>query len=237
MSLYYEYERDQRAMKSSPLRALEFASVNLSPCWRFYFGPALTLAVAWAGGSWWKSRRVRLPLICCIVAGSIALMLGAYPHYIAPALGCFVVLMIQALRRVRRMPGVGLERSRTIVAACLVMLPVRAFVNPAFLPNTLPGHHVFSTFGSEKGRERARILEKLEHLPGGHIVFARYDRERYTITEWVYNGADINGQKVVWARDLGADSNREALRYFPDRTAWMVNVDDAPEQLIPYQVR
>ena len=52
--------------------------------------------------------------------------------------------------------------------------------------------------------------------------------------EWVYNGADIDNSKVVWARDMGKEKNRELLEYFKDRQAWLVEPDENPPRVSPY---
>jgi len=48
--------------------------------------------------------------------------------------------------------------------------------------------------------------------------------------EWVYNGADIDGSKVVWARDLGPEQNAKLMTYFQDRNVWIVKagIESAP---------
>ena len=42
--------------------------------------------------------------------------------------------------------------------------------------------------------------------------------------EWVYNGPDIDGQQVVWARDLGEEKLGRLLEYYKDRRKWMIDV-------------
>jgi hypothetical protein len=50
----------------------------------------------------------------------------------------------------------------------------------------------------------------------------------------VYNHPDIMHSKVIWARDLGVDHNRELLKLLPERTVWLIEADRPHSQLIPY---
>ncbi len=43
--------------------------------------------------------------------------------------------------------------------------------------------------------------------------------------EWVYNRADIDTAKVIWARDLVPAQNRELVHYFKDRKIWSLDLD------------
>ena len=83
--------------------------------------------------------------------------------------------------------------------------------------------------------ERARILEKLESQPGRHLAIVRYRPNHDYFEEWVYNRADIDGAKVVWARDMDTSENRELLQYFQDRRAWLVEADKMPPAVSPYK--
>jgi len=51
----------------------------------------------------------------------------------------------------------------------------------------------------------------------------------------VYNPADIDGAKVLWARDMGPSQNKELIDYFRDRTVWLVEADDTPATVSPYR--
>jgi len=53
--------------------------------------------------------------------------------------------------------------------------------------------------------------------------------------EWVYNSADIDASPIIWAHDLGPQANAELLRYYPDRSSWIVDVGQ--ELNGPYPVR
>ena len=83
------------------------------------------------------------------------------------------------------------------------------------------------------GPERIALETQLRSLPGPQLVLVRYRPERDPLLEWVYNGADIDRQKVIWARDMGADKNEELLRYFSYRRLWLLDADDVPPKLLP----
>ena len=124
--------------------------------------------------------------------------------------------------------------SRIAVTACLIMLPIRAFVDSTKIQSWSPGLHTFSALATQQGLWRAHILRRLQEMPGRHVVFVQYDRPAYLTTEWVYNDADIDESQVVWAQDMGPEKNQEVLRYYPDRKIWLVKVDDSPGELLPY---
>jgi hypothetical protein len=71
-------------------------------------------------------------------------------------------------------------------------------------------------------------------MPGKQLVLVRYAPGHSPIDEWVYNAANIDGSKVIWARDMDAASNQELLRYYSDRKAWLVEPDATPAAVAPY---
>ena len=77
-------------------------------------------------------------------------------------------------------------------------------------------------------------MRELQHLPGEQLVIVHYGPRHDVDWEWVYNAADIDQAKVIWARDMGDDKNQELLRYFPGRRVWLLNGDDSPPRLSPY---
>jgi len=85
------------------------------------------------------------------------------------------------------------------------------------------------------GNERARILHQLEALPGNQLVIVRYSDSHDATLEWVYNNADIDNSKVVWARDMGPAQNQELLRYYKDRRVWSLEPDSNPPRLGTFQ--
>jgi hypothetical protein len=65
-------------------------------------------------------------------------------------------------------------------------------------------------------------------------VIVRYSADHSTFDDWVYNAADIDNAKVVWAREMGDADNLELIHYYKDRQVWLVQPDLQPAGLSPY---
>ena len=179
-----------------------------------------------------RDRWLRFALLTCgmLMVGA-AMETWLMPHYAAPIVGLVFVLLLQSMRRLRLWQWHGIRVGRVVVwALCLLSLVSFA---------TRFTHQMQRT-SSGWGSERARILAELEQDGKRHLVIVRYgsldipsDRG---YREWVYNEADIDRAKVVWAREMDTPQNRKLLEYFRDRTVWLVEVDqyDSPPKLLPY---
>ena len=66
------------------------------------------------------------------------------------------------------------------------------------------------------------------------MIIVHYAPSHIPHSEWVYNAADIDHAKVVWARDMGEAGNADLVQYFPGRKLWLLNPDEHPQQLRPY---
>jgi hypothetical protein len=66
-----------------------------------------------------------------------------------------------------------------------------------------------------------------------HVVFVRYDRTEWITREWVYNGAEIDAERIVWVHDLGTERNGRVMNYFKGRRYWLAEPDARPERLTP----
>jgi len=202
---------------------------KLSSWWRFYLGLLLTipfLALPFV----LRDRRMRLPLI--ILGFSLlglAVETWTLPHYFAPATAVLYLLLVQGMRHLRlwklesRQIGGALLRTVGVVACAMILLRLVAIVAHAPLEPAWPRGNL----------DRARVIQRLDRIPGEHLVLVRYGTSHDVDHEWVYNSADIDDSRIVWARDMGPQ-NAEILRYFSHRHAWVLNGDDPDPQLLPY---
>jgi hypothetical protein len=86
-------------------------------------------------------------------------------------------------------------------------------------------------------RDRAVLVRQLDSLPGPQLVFVHYRPTHSPHQEWVYNGADLENSKVVWARQMDAASDQDLIHYFKNRQVWIVDPDQNPPQLVAYDGR
>ena len=74
----------------------------------------------------------------------------------------------------------------------------------------------------------------LEHQPGKQLVIVRYWGNHNPFDEWVYNAADIDHSRVIWARDGDPAGNEELIRYYKDRRVWLSEPDATPARISLY---
>jgi hypothetical protein len=178
-----------------------------------------------------RDRKMRLPLVAlAIVLIGVFSVVWSAAHYAAPILCVLLLLIVQSVRHLRTMRWrgrpLGLALSRALMI-CLVLdagiYAARGVCDPLFWP-------------CEGDPSHATIETKLEHTPGKHLILVRYTDDEHNIhDDWVYNGAEINGAKVLWARELDdAKQNAKLLDYFKDRKIWLVTPDTDNTFLEPY---
>jgi hypothetical protein len=85
---------------------------------------------------------------------------------------------------------------------------------------------------------RAAIASRLAAIEGKHLVFVRYAPGN-VYDDWVYNQADIDGARIVWAREMDRWETARTVEYFRrhGRTIWLTEPDVTPDKVEPYQVR
>jgi len=151
------------------------------------------------------------------------LVLWFHPHYAAALTATGFALLTQGMRHIRRwrcgdgMAGIGL--TRVVVLSAVILAPIH-FTDVNLHPEL---------------KNRARLAAQLDTMPGGHLAIVRYSEQHNIAAEWVYNDADIDHAKVVWAREIPGVSLDPLLNYYRGRDVWLVEADSPNPQLEPYK--
>lgn len=189
-------------------------------------------------------RRIRFLIMCVLVlmAGQLV-EIFLIPHYIAPFAAAFYAIGLQAMRHLRvwtpEGQPVGITLVRLTVTLCVFLAGVRLFAEPLHLNLPVwPGAWASEWYGisSRSGTDRMQIEKGLELLPEKQLVIVRYAADHNSLDEWVYNAADIDRSKVIWAREMDQAENLELIHYYKDRTVWLVQPDTKPAKVSLYSL-
>jgi hypothetical protein len=222
-------------VEASKARRERFLFTNLesfASVWRFFFGAALSVPLVLAAPWLWRDRRLR-PLLWIGLVGALAFSLEVWqmPHYLSPYGALVWLLLVRSMRIVAAAGARGRAVVRAIVATCLAMT-LAPVIATAWKFERQPS--LSAWWSVDIAWDRDRIVERLETEPGSHLVIVRYLPGRSVHHEYVYNSADIDSQRIVWAREL--DDTPRLLEYFGDRRPWLLEVGlEGKARLSPYR--
>jgi hypothetical protein len=205
-----------------------------------------------SGFAWWgillaapafyfvlRDRRMRLPLIAlALVAIGAYVVVWSNAHYAAPATCVVVLLYLQSLRHLRLLGRKTARRRNSRWkswnwGAALARASVLLLL--ADTATAVVRKQCDTFYWTCQGDvSRLAIQRKLEALPGKHLVMVRYGEDHNIHDDWVFNGAEIDAAKVVWAREIDEQQDAKLFDYFPDREIWLVTPDTDNTYLAPY---
>jgi hypothetical protein len=81
---------------------------------------------------------------------------------------------------------------------------------------------------------RKPVEMQLAAQPGEHLVLVRYSKGHNPGEEYVYNGADIDRSKTVWAREIPGVDLAPLFQYFRNRDVWVYEPDEDDSSVAPY---
>jgi hypothetical protein len=176
-----------------------------------------------------RDRRIR-PLLITFFPSAAALFIVVWgqAHYAGPLVCVLAALVVQSIRHLNSLKikgrPIGAMVARTVVVILVVQIAAAALAGRC----DPYAYHC----GGMPGREA--VEQKLRRIPAKHLVLVHYGVDHNPHQEWVYNGADIGGAKVLWARELDAAQNARLVEYFKDRKIWLVDADADDPQALPF---
>jgi hypothetical protein len=198
---------------------------RLDTLFQFYMGAVLLIPVGALPWIWRKPWMRFALLVCGLLTGALMATTWLQPHYAAPATCLVVAVVVQGLRYLGTWRWQGRPFGRVLVQA-LPVVYLGLYVSAVVLlarqdPNSWHLH-------------RARLLSELETDTARHVVIVRYSGAHSPHEEWVFNRADIDAARVIWARDMGSAANQALRAYYPERQFWLLEADAQPAQLVPW---
>ncbi len=187
--------------------------------WDFFLPAAYSLLLLlFSGGQ--KHRWVLASVLSVFLLGTF---LQPYfeVRYAAPVMGLVIMVPLVFLSELARPNRVG-DRSGFVIVATLL-----ASIFVSFGARNLQDHNILQEFALD----RQLLQQLLEKTPGEHLVIVRYSSQHDVLKEWVYNSADIDQAKVVWAREMEVSRNEQLFKYFGNRQVWLLVPDESSQRL------
>ena len=198
--------------------------------YRFYFYPPMYLAMFFFLLSI-RPNRTNLWLVATCVL--FALGVNFFPafqfHYLAGVVCLFLLLTVKGLEHL------ATYRHGTLAARFLIILALAQFTF-AYAAHLVDqgGYDLWTSINHTNPERRLAVQREVSAIPGKLLIFVRYWPAHPFQDEWVYNAADIDAQRVVWARDLGDEENQKLISYYGTRTAMLLEPDARSPKLSPW---
>jgi len=230
----YQKETAHHNIYSSWRLFIDSLDVRAFENWSFFCGPALTIPLLLLPQVFLDRRTRPLMAILALMLGLNLFQMVLYPYHLGPIIPALFAAIAQGSRHIY----VLLSRTRPmrgLAFALLLPLCVAAASTLKLAAADLRISLTYWEHGVEAhGEARAEIQTWLSRRPGKQLVMVHYSSPHSPDQEWVYNGADIDNGKVVWAREMDAESDARLLSYFKDREVWLLDADSEPRRVVPY---
>jgi len=202
--------------------------------YRFFFLAPLYIALLFFFPALGASR-FRWVVLTLVI---FALGVNFYPffevHYLAALTCLFVLVSITGLRQLSRWSPLAAQLVLFLCVAHFVFWCTLHLVEGSDVSLAMEQYETWDGINHSNPLRRVLVKRQLGGIGGKLLVFVRYWPQHHFQEEWVYNEADIDQARIVWARDLGDAENEKLLRYYPDRTAWRLEPDATPPKLSRY---
>jgi len=162
-----------------------------------------------------------------IAPSSNSLVEWLHLHYVLVLTISLVGLIILRLLPMR-------PAAQSMAISCCEMLLLAAIVlQVCFIQKNLyPDNYPFVDDLSEPFRKP--VEQTLAAMPGQHLVLVRYSKDHNSGEEYVYNDAEIDRAKTVWAREIPGMDLSPLLTYFRNRDVWVFEPDEDDSIVAPY---
>lgn len=202
--------------------------------WAFFWGPLLTIPLLFLPQVFLDRRTRPLVIILAVMLGLNLFQMVLYPYHLGPIVPAIFAVIAQGARHLYvLLSRTGFKRGLAFAAILPLCVALVSVMKLQAADLDIPLSY-WETAAEAHRDARAYIEQWLSRRPGKQLVIVHYSSTHSPDQEWVYNRADIDASKVVWAREMDEKSDAELIRYFKDRTVWLLNADAKPPRVVPY---
>jgi hypothetical protein len=152
----------------------------------------------------------------------------------------FVLVSVTGLQQVVRLTirgtRVGIEIVRVVILLCVAEFTcwyaLHLFETPAAY--SVLRYETWDAVEGTRQQRRVDVKRQLAAISGQLLVFVRYSPHHIYQEEWVWNAADIDASRVVYALDLGMVEDEKLIGYFPGRKLLLLEPDEYPPSISPF---
>src|SRR5580698_3678969 len=203
--------------------------------YRFFFLPPLFLAIPFFLVRLRQWRFAWVALTLALFALGINFFPAMQTHYLGAITCLFVLVAVAGMEQMARWNSTAARIVMFLCAAHFLFWYTLHIYDQREFSEALRPYETWDGLNHQNPERRIVVTRRLAAMPGKLLVFVRYSPQHIFQDEWVYNDADLDGARVVWARDLGPEENRKLRAYYPDRQVLLFEPDGRPMRLQPYQ--
>jgi hypothetical protein len=211
--------------------------------YRFFFLPPLYIALIGFLFTLGDSRMRWVAVSVALFALGTNLFPYLLDHYLAAVTCLFILMSVAGLQQLHRIKihgnPVGKEISLVLMVLCLAEFAgwytLHLFENPALYP--ILEFETWDAINHQNPKRRIDVARRLAEISGPLLVFVRYSAAHIYQNEWVWNQADIDSARIVYARDLGAEEDAKLIQYYPKREVLLLEPDYDTPQITQYRKR
>ena len=183
---------------------------------------AFPVLIPWTLRNRWARRAL---LIYFVLVLGLLTQTFKWLHYLAPIISLNYYFVLNALRLAR-------WHNRKVGHLTLCLTLILAITALVIKMNLTIKKEISATWQNR----RAQLLKQLKQKDGKHLVIVSYGPEHSFHDEWVYNDADIDAAKIVFARAMNSRQDCQLAEYFKFHRIWLlgVNADESMPELKPY---
>jgi len=176
---------------------------------RFFLGWPLALGLIFCVRALWRDPTARQALVFagCFYLGA-AFDARLFPHYAAPATALAYILAASALRAMPRHFAWALAGVSVLITGFSLL--------------TTDNRYLFGRIDYHVQAKHAAVARELTREPGQQLVLVQYGPHHDPWEELVYNQADLDRSKIVWARSLSPSEDEALISHFRGRTVWLL---------------